>query len=135
MTFYRKQTHTNQYLQFLSHHPSSHKLSVGRSLFSRAYTHSSSLVQRVEEESIVFQALLKNGYSTNFIKRCQKRLTSKPNPPIASDHKTTRIAIPYVQGQSQSIKRILSLLGIEISFRPQNTLRKILSRPKDTSHS
>ena len=69
---YQKQTHTNQYLQFLSHHPSSHKLSVGRSLFSRAYTHSSSLVQRVEEESIVFQALLKNGYSTNFIKRCQK---------------------------------------------------------------
>ena len=115
---YRKQSHTNQYLQFLSHHPSSHKLSVGRSLFSRAYTHSSSLVQQVEEESIIFQALLKNGYPTNFIKRCQKQLTSKPNPPIASDQKTTRIAIPYVQGQSQSIKRILSPFGIEISFRP-----------------
>ena len=45
--------------------------------------------------------------------------------------KTTRIALPYVQGQSESIKRILSPLGIEIAFRPQNTLRKILSRPKD----
>ena len=129
---YRKQTHTNQYLQFLSHHPSSHKLSVGCSLFSRAYTHSSSLVQWVEKEFIIFQALLKNGYSTNFIKRCQKWLPSKPKPPIASNQKTTRIAIRYVQGQSESIKRILSLLGIEITFRPQNTLRKILSRPKDT---
>ena len=32
----------------------------------------------------------------------------------------------------ESIRRILSLLGIETTFRPQNTLRKILSRPKDT---
>ena len=123
---YRKQTHTNQYLQFSSHHPFSHKLSVGRSLFSRAYMHSSSLVQQVEEESIIFQALLKNGYPSNFIKRCQKQLTSKPKPPITSEQKTTRIPIPYVQGQSESIKRVLSPL------RPQNTLRKILSRPKDT---
>ena len=66
---YRKQTHTDQYLQFSSHHPSSHKLSVCRSLFSRALTHSSSLVQQVEEESLIFQALQKNGYPINFIKR------------------------------------------------------------------
>ena len=60
---YRKQIHTNKYIQFSSHHLSSHKLSVGRSLFSRAYRYSSSLVQQVEEESIIFQALLKNGYA------------------------------------------------------------------------
>ena len=129
---YRKQTHTDQYLQFSSHHPSSHKLSVCRSLFSRALTHSSSLVQQVEEESLIFQALQKNGYPIIFIKRCQRQSTLKTKPPNTSDQKTTRITIPYVQGQSESIKRILSPLGIETTFRSQNTLRKILSRPKDT---
>ena len=129
---YRKQTHTNQYFQFSSHHPSSNKLFVGRSLFSRAHTHSSSLVQRVEEESIIFQALLKNGYPTNFIKRCQKRSTSKPKPPIASDQKKPRITIPYIQGQSESIRRILSPLVIEVFCLATKHLKKILSRPKDT---
>ena len=129
---YRKQTHTDQYLQFSSHHPSSHKLSVCRSLFSRALTHSSSLVQQVEEESLIFQALQKNGYPINFIRRCKRQSTLKTKPPNTSDQKTTRITIPYIQGQSESIKRILSPLGIETTFRPQNTLRKILSRPKDT---
>ena len=62
----------------------------------------------------------------NFIKRCQKQLTLKPKAPIA------RINISYVQGQSESIRRILFPLGIKIVFRPQSTLRKILSRPQDT---
>ena len=88
--FIENRPHTNQYLQFSSHHPSSHKLSNGRSLFFKAYTHSSSLVQWVEKESIIFQALLKNGYPIRFIKRCQRQLTSKPKPPIASDQKNNQ---------------------------------------------
>ena len=98
----------------------------------RALTHSSSFVQQVEEESLIFQALQKNRYPINFIKRCQRHSTLKTKPPNTSDQKTTRITIPYVQGKPESIKRILSPLGIETTFRPQNTLRKILSRPKDT---
>ena len=50
-------------------HLNSIELSVGRSLFSRALTHSSSLIQQVEEESLIFQALQKNGYPINFIKK------------------------------------------------------------------
>ena len=121
---YRKQTHTNQYFQFSSHHPSSNKLFVGRSFFSRAHTYSSSLVQRVEKESIIFQALLKNGYPTNFIKRCQKRSNTNQSHLSLVTKKKIRIAIPYIQGQFESIRRILSPLVIEITFRPQNTLKR-----------
>ena len=47
---YCKQTHTNQYLQFLSHHASSHKHSVGCSIFIRASTHLTSLLQQAVKE-------------------------------------------------------------------------------------
>ena len=37
---------------------------------------------------------------------------------------------PYIQGQAEPIKRILSLLGIQIVFRLLKTLKKILSKPE-----
>ena len=68
---YRKPTHTDQYLHFSSHHPTSHKRSVVRTLFSRASTHCSSLLERTEEESHLHQALCKNGYPNGFIRGCR----------------------------------------------------------------
>ena len=134
---YCKKTHTDQYLQFSSHHSSSHKQSVGRTLFSRASTHSSSLVQLPEEESHIYEALKSNGYPKNFIRRCKNKETSKKQRPplsitnIFDQDRTTIVTIPYIQGQSEAIKRILSPLGILTVFRPLTTLRKILSKPKD----
>ena len=45
---YRKPTHTNQYLHFLSHHPRAHKSSVVSTLLKRAATHCSTKEQANE---------------------------------------------------------------------------------------
>ena len=50
---YRKKTHTDQYLQFASHHPTTNKSFVVRTLFHGAERLSSSLVECSEEEEHV----------------------------------------------------------------------------------
>ena len=77
---YRKKSHTDQYLQYSSHRPSSHKQSVARTLFTRASTHSSSLVQQADEETRIIKALRNNGYPNAFIMDCRKKVQQKrPN--------------------------------------------------------
>ena len=59
---YRKKTHTDQYLNFQSHHPLSHKLAVPRTLFSRAQKLCTYFPDRITEDEHVEAALRKNGY-------------------------------------------------------------------------
>ena len=47
---YRKLTHTNKYLDFSSHHPLQHKISVIKTLFTRACNLLSSLVEQKRED-------------------------------------------------------------------------------------
>ena len=56
---YRKTTHTDQYLNFESHHPVAHKRAVVRTL----------LHSRAEEEKHMTKALQRNGYPISFIRR------------------------------------------------------------------
>ena len=126
-----KKTHTDQYLQFSSHHPSFHKQSVARTLFTRASTHSFSLVQCTEEETHIVEALHNNGYTNKFIKDCHRKVQRrKPTSPLVSSSNIPeraspiRATIPYVQGQSELISRILHTLDIQVVFRPLTTIRK-----------
>ena len=64
---YRKPTHTDQYLQFSSHHPMAHKPSVVSTLLKRAASHCSlnSLVRK--EKAYVKETLHCNGYPEHFL--------------------------------------------------------------------
>ena len=126
---FRKKTHTDQYLQFSSHHPLAHKRSAVRTLFSRASSLSSSLVQRSLEERHISNALRTNGYPKNLI---QRRSTSQRSETEETMEKpAARVTLPYVQGVSEAIRRVLKDLDITTSFRPMTSLRKVLSHPKD----
>ena len=127
---FRKKTHTDKYLDFSSHHPLSHKLSVVKTLFNRARSISSTPSNTSTEESHITNALVKNGYPRSIIKRVSQTTISRsadPPPPKP----TTTIVLPYVHNTSEQIRRALSPLNIRVCFRPHTTLRKILSHPKD----
>ena len=127
---YRKPTHTDQYLHFSSHHPLSHKVSVMRTLFSRAEKLSSTLMERTTEEVHILEALERNGYPSHLVQRNQKGHLL-PTVSMTSSPPSARVTIPYVQGQSEAIRRVLQGLDIQTSFAPATSLRRILSHPKD----
>ena len=123
---YRKPTHTDKYLSFLSHHPTSHKASVVHTLFHRARTIPSTGDERRREELRIKKALYKNGYSQKFIHRFSKQVPTRTlNQPKAT------VVIPYIRGVSESIRQILSNCDIRVSMKPHCTLRQIFVRPKD----
>lgn len=68
-TVYRKPTHTDRYLDFASHHPLAHKITVVGTLHSRAAAISSSVLGRDEETRHLRQALATYGYPKGAVQR------------------------------------------------------------------
>ena len=66
-TVCHKKAHTDKYLSFDSHHPLSHKVSIARTLFSRAVKVCSTVGERDDERKHVTDALRANGYPINII--------------------------------------------------------------------
>ena len=119
---YCKPTHMDQYLQYSSHHPLSHKKSVMKTL-----------LEKVSEGEHVINALEKNGYTRNLIRRSYRQQHSVT--PITTEQPSTRATLPYIQGQSEAIRRAQKKLDIQTCFTPATTLRQILSHPKDLVQS
>ena len=111
---YRKPTHTDQYLQFSSHHPLSHKMAVVRTLFVRAGSLSTSLVEWSVEERHIVDALRSNGYPLWFI-RWEVKSRGRPHQD-ANDSPDMMVTLPYIQGLSDSIKRILGEFDVRVCF-------------------
>ena len=87
------------------------------------------LEQSVEESRIV-QALKGNGYPARFIRRSQAVSTRRKSN-VDSEVSPKTVNIPYIQGLSDSIKRVLRELDIVVRFYPVQTLRHLLVKPKD----
>ena len=128
MSVYRKLSHTDKYLDFDSHHPLSHKRSVANTLHGRARTHCSSSQSRAHEMDCVKSALLQNGYPASILHSHKTRV-----PQLSAEKpewKATTV-MPYVRGVSESLRRILTPLGIRTCFKPHKIIRQILCKPKD----
>ncbi|KAI8482872.1 hypothetical protein Bbelb_394070 [Branchiostoma belcheri] len=131
---YRKPTHTDQYLIFDSHHPLEQKLGVIRTLFHRADTLITSAEARAKEHTHLKKALSKCGYQQWTFNKALKPSDSSKKTSRNSQldrTKTVNISIPYIQGVSEKIRRILHNYNIATNFKPCRTLRQMLFHPKD----
>ena len=125
---YRKPTHTDRYLQHSSHHPVNQKVSVARTLFSRANSITSNNEKKIQEFHQITKTLKNNGFSSN---KCSfKKYLQNHN--IRKTIKLKRFAlIPYVQGVSEPICRILTQVGIGVALKLHHTLSSLFRKPKD----
>ena len=138
---YRKPTHTDKYLHYSSHHQTSCKESVVSSLFNRAYSIITNKDDLHKENAGIKQVLKENGYQESIISKIFKRITNNHSLPqlqqqtqaadIQGEEIKMSINLPYVEGTSEKLRRILRSHKIRSTFYTENTLRKLLCKPKD----
>ena len=128
---YRKPTHTDRYLNYMSHHPIEHKKAVVQTLCTRAERLSSTPNKKSSEVKHIFNALKKNGYAKQVIQRHFKALQSKAAVPAEDKYDTITVVMPYVKGVFEDMRRILARANIRTTFQPCYTLKQHLVKPKD----
>ena len=139
---YRKSTHTDQYLNFNSHHPLNQKLGVIRTLFDRAETLITEDEDKRTEIENVKKALRLCQYPDWTFKRVEEQMKSKKddqkikkknNDKTKQDNNTRSfsITLPYVKGLSEATARIFKKYNRSTCFRPSNKLGQQLFRLKD----
>ena len=138
MKVYRKATHTDQYLNFERNHPLEHKKGVVRTLAHRAESIVSDPKDREGEIDHVRTALSYNGYPSTLLKdpkqpaeEQQPSSQAATLPSAGTSKKKYPVLMPYICGFSEELRRILKGYNIPAYFKPSNTLRQLLVRPKD----
>ena len=121
---YRKPTHTNQYLQWDSHHAISNKYSVISTLFYKTKDVCSSKEQ-LEEHTHIKKVLITCNYLGWAINRMKKKTSSPVKPKNNNSNnkgdiifnainRRSYITVPYMKGLSESIKNICKRYGIQV---------------------
>ena len=142
---YRKPTHTDRYLDFFSHHDKRHKISTAETLLHRA-TNLPNTKQGKETELIrVTDALRINNYPQNVIsnilkkKSSTQRTNSIPTPEelvcmffkwAAPSDCFNYAVLPYINGISQPLTRLLKKHDIRVVNKPLKTLQQEFPSPK-----
>ena len=123
---YRTSTHTERYLDFNSHYPVCHKRSVLCILLRRAKNIPSTQKRKREETKPVKAVLRENNYPSSFMHKCERSLSKPP-----ADVQTNGLAIlPYVQGISEQIGRILRQQQVKVTYKPFKTVNSLFPRLK-----
>ncbi|CAH8464106.1 unnamed protein product [Heterobilharzia americana] len=86
------------------------------------------------------ETLVVSNYPPQFIKKFlrthEKRKNNSHTSASNNDNTskkefTASIVLPYKEGTSEALRRILNKAGIGVAFKPTNSLRDKLCRPKD----
>ncbi|XP_072039459.1 uncharacterized protein [Amphiura filiformis] len=131
---YRKATHTDQYLNFNSAHPLHHKLGVVRTLLDRKDKIVTEQEDKKNEEDHIKKALNTCGYPNWAIEKVkkEKEQPKKKNASKTVEDKTrANVTLPYIEGVTERVQRILRTHNIASSVKPHTSLRRLLVHPKD----
>ena len=138
ITVYRKPTHTDQYLQWDSHHHLSAKFSVIQTLSHWASTMCSNPELLQKEKEQLRKVLIKCNYPKWALDKVDKRL-NRPSRQVnvggnsnaqSANHGVQskgHIVIPYTQGLCESIKKICGRYGIQTHFKGGKTIKNLLA--------
>ena len=126
---YKKPTHTDRYLHCTSHHPKHQRLIVTKTLLNRVETHISHTDENQKSGELrnVRSTLQLNGFPTRATFLSRKNTRSQTH----NSQFKQFTSIPYVQGTSEGIRRVLNEAGVGVAMRPVKTIRHILPSPKD----
>ena len=82
-------------------------------------------------KSTIFKAVLQdNNYPMSFIQNCKRVLTKQP-----ADNFHGFVVLPYVQGISEKIGRILKQQKVKVAYKPDLTINSLFPRPKELDDS
>jgi hypothetical protein len=131
---YRKPTHSNRYLNFHSYHCLENKKSVIRTLTHRAYTHSSDEHSMKNELKYINTVLENNDYPKKVVnntieqtlEKIKQREVSSDEQKIPFDFSKV-ISIPYINGVSDQIKRLLNKYDFKVVFKKGTSNRSLLT--------
>ena len=131
-TVYRKPTHSGRYLNFSSHHPPSAKRSVVQALHHRLEYITTSEDDREKEKELIKRELKQNGYTDAFIRGALKKRKQRKETTDDQEKKFTGTAtIPYIEGLSERIRRILAQVGIRTALSARRIKWSLMDGAKD----
>ena len=100
-------------------------------LLKRANNIPSTNKGRREETQRVKAVLRDINYPMSFIRDCERTLTKQP----AENNFNGFVVLPYVQGVSEKIDRILKQQKVKVAYKPQQTINSLFPRPKELDDS
>ena len=139
---YCKKTHTDQYLNFGSHHPIQHKLSIIRTLYDWCDNIVTDPEDAKAEVEHVNSALEKCGYPSWTFKKVQQQLDKqnsthkKPKNKKDADKKEEKspimVTIPYVKGVLEALAWAYQCHSVSVVMKPHLTYACTPKGQKDT---
>jgi hypothetical protein len=127
---YRKKTHTEQYLHAESHHHPAQKLGVLNTLATRALKISDD-EHLDEEKNHLLKVFKDNGYKKHQVLRAFQNASKRPRSKTQTNNDVSKVFLPYIQGTTDKLARILKKKNIGATFKPINTIRNSLRSVKD----
>ena len=113
----RKNIHTDQYLNFFSHHPLCQKIGVIRTLLDRCETLVTEEEDKRKEREHIKEALTRCGYPQWTISTVQRKMKTKKEDNIRKktvekDNSKGMVVLPYVQGLSKTTSQIMKIYNV-----------------------